>query len=345
MKVIRNLKNCSKSITPLALTIGNFDGVHLGHSAILKQVKKIAKEKNLASGILTFEPHPIAFLHPEKPGDFRITSLAQKLKIFHDEEIDLVIILPFNQKLSEISAPDFVQKILLETLNIKHLTIGYDFTFGKNREGNFKMLEKFDFGHVANQLSEKSEPLIYKGSSSLKMVRNGDLRQSHFGLNEISPTKIANRTCSSSSIRKFITEGKISEANEILGRNFSITGIVNEGKKLASQLGFPTMNLAVKPHIIKPKFGVYKTRTFIPHLNQKFSSITNFGIKPTLHQDQDEPLFETNIPDFNKEIYGKKIHVEFLDFIREEKKFASLGELKQQIERDINQIDPETSSG
>ncbi len=293
---------------PISLTIGNFDGVHLGHSQIVEQVKKIAKEKNLASAILTFEPHPILFLKPDRPRDFNIQSLSQKLKIFAEEKIDYVIILPFNQKLAEISAPNFVQKILLEALNVKHLSIGYDFTFGKNREGNFKMLEEFNLD-----------------------------------LSEISPVKNSDHTCSSSIVRRLVSEAKISEANKILGRNFAIVGLVNEGKKLASQLGFPTANLAAKPHIIKPKFGVYKTETFIPHLGKRFASITNFGVKPTVLE-TNAPLFETHILNFSQKIYGKKICVEFLDFIREEKKFSSLEELKQQILRDVEKTDPETKS-
>ncbi len=172
--------------------------MHLGHLHIINQVKKIAKEKNLASAILTFEPHPIAFLQPQRREDFRLTSLAQKLKIFAEAKIDYAIILPFNQKFSEISASGFVQKILVEALNTKHLTIGYDFTFGKNREGNFKLLEE------------------------LKM-----------DLSEVAPIKNLNLTCSSTSIRNFLRDGKICEANEILGRNFLISGIVNSGRKLA----------------------------------------------------------------------------------------------------------------
>lgn len=306
MQIIRNLKQIKTPLPPLALTIGNFDGVHLGHLEIVKQVKKIAKEKNLATAILTFEPHPIAFLRPERPKDFRINSLAQKLKIFAQEKIDYVIVLPFNKILSEISAQDFAKKILVQSLNIKHLSIGYDFTFGKNREGNFKLLE------------EESQKF-------------------NFGLNEILPVKNHDQTFSSSIIRRLISEGKISQANEILGKNFTICGLVNEGRKLATQLGFPTMNVAVKPNIIKPKFGVYKTTTFIPHLNKKFTSITNFGVKPTV-AGSNAPLFETHIPNFSEKIYGKKIIIEFLDFIREEKKFASLEELKTQIAEDLKKI-------
>ena len=292
---------------PLALTIGNFDGVHLGHLEILRGIKQIAKEKNLRSAVLTFQPHPLFILKPERSKDFLISDFAQKLKTFAGEEIDYVIALPFSKNLSEITAPDFVEKILVESLNTQHLSIGYDFTFGKNREGNFKMLEQ-------------------------------EAKKFHFDLSEISPVKNQEETCSSSLVRKLIAEGKIAEANKILGRNFKICGLVNEGRKLASQLGFPTMNLKTKPHIIKPKFGVYKTETFIPHLGKKFPSITNFGIKPTV-QNIATPLYETHIPNFSEKIYGKKICVEFLEFIRDEKKFSSLEELKKQITLDLKSLD------
>ncbi len=303
MKIIRNLSQISSASPPLTLTIGNFDGVHLGHSHIISEIKKIAEEKKLASAILTFEPHPIAFLRPNLSKDFRITSLAQKLKIFSAEKIDYAIVLPFNKKLSEISARNFIREILVEILNIKHLAIGYDFTFGKNREGTFRMIEE-------------------------------ESKNFHFDLTEVLPVKNSEQTCSSSLVRRLISEGKITEANQVLGRNFSVCGLVNEGRKLASQLGFPTMNVSAKPQAIKPKFGVYKTTTFIPHLNQKLPSITNFGIKPTICGDS-EPLFETHIPNFSKEIYDKKIFVEFTDFLREEKKFSSIEELRQQIESDL----------
>jgi len=302
MILIRSL-NFLQNLPPLALTIGNFDGVHLGHQEIILQTKKIAKEKNLASAILTFEPHPISFFDSKKAENFRINSLAQKLKILRQHELDYVIILPFNKNFSEISAQDFALKILREAFRVKALIIGYDFTFGKNRQGNFKLLEELEFD-----------------------------------LLEISPLKKNQQTCSSTLVRKLITEGKISEANQILGRNFAIEGVVNSGRKLASQLGFPTANLAIKKQIIKPKFGVFKTKTFIPKLGKTFDSITNFGVKPTINHGN-QPLFETHILNFDQKIYGQKIVVEFLDFIRDEKKFTSIDELKTQIARDLASLD------
>lgn len=300
MKVIRNLK---QKLPPLVLTIGNFDGVHLGHQQIISQVRKIAKEKNLASAILTFEPHPVSFFNPQKARDFRITSLSQKIRIIKGEGVDYLIILPFNKNFSEISADDFATKILKGALNARHLVIGYDFTFGKNRQGNFRFLS-----------------------------------ESGFDLTEISPFKTNQQTCSSTVVRKYLADGKVDLAKQILGRNFSIDGIVVGGRKLAAQLGFPTANTNIKSHIIKPKFGVYKTRTLIPSLNAVFDSITNFGVKPTVDS-SNKPIFETHIIGLDQKIYGKKIIVEFIDFIRDEKKFASIEELKVQIKSDLAWLD------
>lgn len=306
MFVVRDVSQAKEKLQPIALTIGNFDGVHLGHRHIFHEVKKIAKEKNILSAILTFEPHPFSFFKPESAGSFRINNFAEKLRIMRENEIDRVFTFRFNQNSSQISAKDFIEKIIVEALNTKHLIVGHDFTFGKNREGNFDVLK---------EASEKF----------------------NFELTKISALSGENEIYSSSLVRSLIREGNILKANKILGRNFSLSGIVNEGRKLASQLGFPTANIKPKSDIVKPKFGVYKTQTFIPFLGKKFPSITNFGIKPTLEK-SDAPIFETHIPNFSENLYGKKIAIEFLDFIREEKKFSSLEELKNQIARDISEI-------
>lgn len=300
MKIIRSLNKIAKTHPSLALTIGNFDGIHLGHLEIIDKVKKIANEKNIFSAVLTFEPHPASFFKIKNNLNFRLTSLAQKLRIFKELEIDYAIILPFNQTLANISANDFTQKILIKKLKVCELIIGYDFAFGKNRQGNFKMLENYDFN-----------------------------------LHEISPKKINDKTCSSTLIRNLLTDGNIALANQILGRNFSVQGLVIKGKKLARQMNFPTANLKSKPHLIQPKFGVYKSKIFIPHLNKVFNGISNFGFKPTFNDIGLEPILETHIFNFNQDLYGKKIIVELTDFIRPEKKFSSLSNLKEQIETDI----------
>lgn len=306
IKSLSNLALSNLALPNLALTIGNFDGMHLGHLAIVNQIKKVAKEKKLASAIITFEPHPISFFNAEKKKNFRITTLAQKLNLFQENGIDYAIILPFNQKTSEITALDFINDILVTKLNTKELIIGYDFIFGKDRQGDFNLLEQ-------------------------------ESKNLGFNLTEIAAVKIDDQTSSSSIVRQLISNGNVSEANKLLNKSFAISGLVNQGRKLASQLGFPTANLNPKPHQIMPKFGVYKSSTFIHHLNQTFPSITNFGIKPTITNHQ-TPLFETHIPAFDQMIYGKKVTVNFLEFIREEKEFSSIEELKKQITKDVSLI-------
>ena len=168
MQIVRNLNQAN--LPPLALTIGNFDGVHLGHLEIINKVKKIAKEKNLFSAILTFEPHPISFFKPNLPKDFRINSLAQKLKNFQDCGIDFVITLPFNQSLSEVTAHNFTKEILANSLNTKHLVVGYDFTFGKNRQGNFEFLSKeapFELTQISAKVFTLENLLIEVGYETI----------------------------------------------------------------------------------------------------------------------------------------------------------------------------------
>jgi riboflavin kinase/FMN adenylyltransferase len=311
MILIRNLNQINQQLPKLSLTIGNFDGVHLAHQKIIEKTREIAQKNNLSSALLSFEPHPISFLNKNKNDfnhDFRITNLANKINLLKKYSLDYVIILPFNNNLSSIKANNFIEDILINKFNVKSLIIGYDFTFGKGREGNFKTLESYNFD-----------------------------------LHEINPIKIFDKnhneiTISSSLARQYLKNGEIKLLNQILGHNFAIDGIVVEGKKIAGQLGYKTANLNHKINLIKPKFGVYKTQTFIYEENKFYNSITNFGIKPTFDNLGSKPIFETHLLDFSKNLYHKKIRVEFLDFIRDEKKFSSITDLKNQISFDINLI-------
>jgi riboflavin kinase/FMN adenylyltransferase len=311
MILIRNLNQINHQLPKLSLTIGNFDGVHLAHQKIIEKTREIAQKNNLSSALLSFEPHPISFLNKSKNDfnhDFRITNLANKINLLKKYSLDYVIMLPFNNNLSSIKANNFVEDILINKFNVKSLIIGYDFTFGKGREGNFKTLENYNFD-----------------------------------LHEINPIKIFDKnhneiTISSSLARQYLKNGDIKSLNQILGHNFAIDGIVVEGNKIAGELGYKTANINHKINLIKPKFGVYKTQTFIYEENKFYNSITNFGIKPTFDNSSSKPLFETHLLDFSKNLYHKKIRVEFLDFIRDEKKFSSIEELKNQILFDINLV-------
>lgn len=304
VQIIRGSNLNNAKLPPLALTIGNFDGIHLGHKEIISEVKRIAKNENLQSALLTFEPHPDSFFNQNLKNDFRLQNLGQKLKTLQNEEINYAIILNFNQSLANLSAQDFIEKYLVNSMNVKHLIIGYDFSFGKNRQGNVALLE------------ENAKKFGYK-------------------ITKIAAKKSNEEIVSSSKIRNFIKSGNIRKANELLGQNFSVNGDVTFGKKIARQIGFMTANIRAKSGIIQPKFGVYKALVRIKNSSQKLPAILNFGIKPTLF-DEKEPIFEVHIFNFNDEIYGQKIEIELTDFIREEKKFASIEELKQQIIQDCN---------
>lgn len=304
MRIIRDLTKFDQN-QALSLTIGNFDGVHLGHQKILDEVKKKARQNGLKSGVLTFFNHPIGFFKPELAKNFLIFNLAQKLKFFKQNSLDFVFILPFDANFCEISASEFIEKILRKQLNVKEITVGHDFTFGKDRQGDFSFLQQ-NFGQNATKIDAISDgEIIYSSSEVRKLLKNGEIKQ----------------------------------VNQILGKKFEVQGFVNNGKKIAHEIGFKTANIDSLPHLIQPKFGVYKTLTYIPFLGKKLPSITNFGTKPTFHE-KNAPIFETHIFDFDQNLYGKKIVIEFVDFIRKEKKFDSLEALKTQIAKDVLQARP-----
>jgi riboflavin kinase/FMN adenylyltransferase len=332
VKIIRNIKFLNRNskqnfaefnLPPLALAIGNFDGLHVGHLQIIAKVKEIALKQNISSALVTFEPHPLNILNPSGNKDFRITNLASKLKIIKDQQIDYVIILPFNHNLAGCNADDFVTKILLDCLNLKHLVVGHDFIFGKNRQGDINFLQdkslKYGFG-------------ITK-IDAFKISLDNNCQNQKFDDSQI---------CSSSKIRSLIIDGRVEIANKILGKNFAINGFVVRGNKLASEIGFPTANILPKPNIIKPKFGVYQVLAKIANQEQKFKAILNFGVRPTINLEKKLPIYEVHIFDYDQQKYGwlydKKLQVEFLSFIREEKKFNSLQELQDQIKRDCQNV-------
>ena len=307
MQIFRGLKNIPNDIANCAVTIGNFDGIHLGHHQIINKVIKKAKDSNLKSAVVTFAEHPIKLFAPESATNFLIYSLSQKLKFFQDFKIDYLIILPFNKKIANISAKNFVKEILVEKIKTKELIIGYDFIFGKNREGNFEFLQK------------QADELNFNLSRVPALTKNDEI-------------------LSSTLVRKYIKTGELEKANNILGKEFEVEGIINQGNKNGHKIGFPTMNLHLKELQIIPKFGVYKSKIYIKHLDKEFNSVTNFGIRPTIDDDK-RPLYETHIIDFDREKYGsfyyKKIVVKLEKFIRGEIKFASFDELRDQITADI----------
>jgi len=293
MQLIRDIHN---SFTGCVATIGNYDGMHLGHQKVLARVKEQARTINLPSLVILFEPQSLEYFLGKKACP-RLMPLREKLNFLQNYAIDLVLCLRFNSKLANLSAAQFVQKLL--DINIQYIIIGDDFVFGHNRNGGFKILDKYI----------KTE--------------------------EIPSVQINNTKVSSTNIRQALAAGDFKTAKKMLGRPYSMSGRVGYGDKLGHKLGFPTANIYLA-HRVLPINGVYIAK--VKGLAAKpLLAVANVGNRPTV--DGTRNILEVHILNFNKDIYGVRIEVEFVEKIREEIKFASLTLLKQQIEQDINKAE------
>ncbi|MEN8928485.1 MAG: bifunctional riboflavin kinase/FAD synthetase [Flavobacteriales bacterium] len=300
MKVYRNISEFNPT-KKVILTVGTFDGIHFGHQEIVETIKEIAEDKEGESVVLTFSPHPRTVLFPEGNNLRLINSLDEKINRFEKAGIDHLIIYPFTKQFSRISALEYVRDFLVKEIKVSTLIIGYDHQFGRNREGNFDYLK---------ELSE-----LY-----------------NFEVNEISAQDINDINVSSTKIRKAIETGDIALANKYLGYQFPLKGKVVQGKKIGNTIGFPTANLAVEdPLKIIPKIGAYAV---ICNINgQQHHGMLNIGKNPTVG-DESNIKIEINIFDFDENIYGDILRIQFVDRLRDESKFDSIEELKSQLEKD-----------
>ena len=297
MVIIKNLNNKIK-IKNSIIAIGNFDGLHLGHQKVLFQAKQKAKKNKLKLGVITFEPVPVMFFN-KKISNNKINNLDQKLSYLKKLKIDFVCIIRFNKTFSNLTADQFIKKIIYNYLGAKFIFISKNFRFGKNRMGNVK------------KLNDNEKKYLFK-----TIVTN--------------PQKRKKNTISSTLIRKKISLGKINEANKLLGRPWAVIGKVMRGNQRGRRIGFPTCNLKLNDYIL-PKLGVYAVKVNIGHLQK--NGIANVGFRPTF-KGQDL-LLEVNIFGLSKNLYKKIISVNFIKFIRPEKKFKNIDELKVQINKDI----------
>jgi len=285
---------------PTSATIGNFDGVHIGHKKIISSVKKEAAEKGLSSCVITFHPHPQKVLQNiDVP---LLIPIRERLKLLEREGVDYVACYTFTTVLSKISAKDFITDTLIGKLNLKHLIVGPDFSFGRKREGNAQLLKI---------MGEKYG----------------------FETKVLGPATVNNEVVSSSAVRNFVTNGNVKKASKFLGYDFYIEGQVKEGERRGTQIGFPTLNLDTDWDIL-PKVGVYATKAYIDEEHKE--SITNVGYRPTFGSD--ELLVETHVFDFDRDIYGKRVRVEFVDRVRDEKKFDGADALVDQIKKDVLRV-------
>ena len=299
MSIIYNLKELERPLKNTVLTIGNFDGVHKGHLVLFDLVKKRAKAIHGESAVMTFEPHPIKVMKPGN-GPPLITPTERKLKLISNAGMDIIICLPFSPEFASISAQNFVRDILFNEIHIKELVVGYDYTFGNKRKGGIDLLKQMG-------------------------------KELGFKVHVVEPVYFNNTLVSSTSVRNFILEGNLKEAKKLLGRNYQITGTVIKGAGRGGKIvGFPTANIEPINELI-PKKGVYAVYVDVDGIN--YYGVCNIGFNPTFGNDR--LSIETHILDFDRDITGETIYINFIHHIRDERKFHSANELSAQIASDI----------
>lgn len=284
----------------VALAFGNFDGVHLGHSHVISTVKSLSVEKGIPSAILTFEPHPATVLSHRK--DFRLTNLQQKIELIRSYNIDYLYVINFDQNFAKMTPECFIQEILVNSCQAKYVVTGHECVFGYKRLGKLELIKDFaaTFGYRVVELN--------------------------------SLTVEDNTICSSSLIREYLTCGDIEFANKLLGRPYCVSGTVVRGVGRGRKIGFPTINLNIDDDMIKPKLGVYFAKMMQD--GNYFYGVVNVGVRPTF-EDLKKPILEMYIFDFDDNLYDHLVKIEFLKFLRPEKKFSGAEELIAQIRYDV----------
>ena len=299
MKIFHGTENAN-ILKPTVLTLGVFDGLHLGHQRIMQTVVERAKVTDSVPTAITFDPHPRAVLHPESAPPM-LQTLDQRLANFEVLGIEQAIVIHFNKDFAAVAAEDFLHDIIHDRLHAREVYLGKGFAFGKDRGGDIELLRKM--------------------SSELG-----------FFADEVPEVQLRGRRISSSAIRKLLAEGRTNLARRMLGRPYGVEGVIIRGNRRGHTIGFPTANL--KPHNrVIPKFGVYATATLVDEVWRR--SITNIGVRPTFENAAD-PSIESYIFDFDGDLYGDVLRVRFLHRIRDERKFNGVEELKAQIQKDTH---------
>lgn len=301
MDLLETYQAISKPLRGSVLAIGNFDGVHLGHKAVLDQTKTLAQELAKPAGVMMFDPHPKSFFAPEKPF-FYLIDRTQKLRRLEAFGLDLAVVLPFDQTLAGLTADDFVKNVLVDGLDVSHVIVGYDFHFGKGREGTPEKLKtlasvhNFEVYIIPQQQQEDGQ--VY----------------------------------SSTYIRMCLQDGHVAKAAECLGYYWRLRGVVVDGAKRGGFLGFPTANIHLQSGQ-KLGHGIYAVRIYQNH--RCYLGAAYMGKRPTF--DNGQPVLEVFLFDFDGDLYGQEIEVEFIEFIRGDVKFDSADALKTQMHQDCAQ--------
>jgi riboflavin kinase/FMN adenylyltransferase len=301
MEVIRGIGNIPAGRRCAVVTIGNFDGIHLGHQLIFRRLAEEAGREGCPAVVITFEPHPKMVLHPERRPFYLLTSPEEKIRLLADLGMDTLILIPFSLDYARTTAEEFVRGVLWEKLHIKKIIIGHDYTFGRGKEGNEAFLTAL----------------------------GGKLG---FAVEVMNAVKVGETTVSSTRIREAILAGEVGLAATLLGRPYNLGGRVVTGHHRGVELGFPTANIKPDKELVPPR-GVYAVQVLFE--GKRLPGVLNIGFNPTF-ADQ-ELSIEVHIFDFNENIYGKTLDVLFIERLRDEVRFASPAELIAQIDRDIVQ--------
>jgi riboflavin kinase/FMN adenylyltransferase len=302
MHIYEGYDHVPQQLRGAAVAIGNFDGVHRGHQALLERVREraAASTRHGAShlaGVMVFEPHPREFFQPDRP-HFRLTTLKQKLRHFERLGMDMAIVIPFDRRLAQFSSDEFIEQVLVAGLGVRHVVIGYDFFFGKGRGGNAE-----------------------------DMQRAG--AEMGFGVSVIAPQAEGGEVFSSSAIRAEIAQGDVRDAARMLGHWWAVAGTVVGGAKRGTGMGFPTANIQL-PRGTTLAFGIYAV--FVEVGGQRHRGAAYLGTRPTF--DNGVPVLEVFLFDFDGDLYGREIEVAFVDFIRGDKRFDSMETLMEQMDKD-----------
>lgn len=303
MRLVQDIKELPQGCRGAVVAIGNFDGVHLGHRAVLAQAADIARAKGCPLGVLVFEPHPREFFEPQAPR-FRLTPLREKARLLAALGIDLLYVERFDAELAARPAEDFVTRVLVAGLGVSHIVVGYDFRFGQNREGDAAFLR-------------------------------GEAARAGFGISITSAvnTSSSGEPYSSSLIREHLREGRPRRAAELLGHWWCIEGPVLDGDQRGRTIGFPTANVCLN-ECLEPKHGVYAVRAEVrdgPDAGL-YDGVANLGLRPTF--DKQDVTLEVNLFGYSGDLYGRPLRVTFVEFIRPERKFDGIESLKAQIRAD-----------
>lgn len=288
------------ALSPSVVALGCFDGVHLGHRAVILRAVRWAKELGLSCTVFAFESSPKNYFVPNSVP--QLTDRRSKISLFEELGVDTVVCVPFDQEIAETSAKDFFHKILCGLLGARHIVCGYNYSFGAKGAGNIDLLASLCDG-------------------------------AGVGLSVLPPITIDGMTVSASTIRNALEEGRLDDAYLLLGRFFSIRSEVVDGQHLGRRLGFPTLNQIFLSTAVIPKHGVYFSRVSIEGTDRQYFGITNIGTRPTVGSEFVGA--ETHLFDFSGDLYGKEVEVELLSFLRDERKFGSVDELSAQVHEDI----------